>query len=282
MDAAHLDQRNGNDRSILSTGELACFLGMSSQGLHWYERQKLIKPARMPNGYREYTSDDLCVLSRMRFYRQCGFSTEDMDLLLNSAPREARELVQNRINDIERMLAVEHAKLNQLEKNALLLEKAQRAPLTEISVMDSFWLKKIYDPESGKLIPRRTSSKHWTDCLPLAHYYTARIRDGESDMHDLVGFGISESNVPFANRHVADDIENNEAMHVPRQKALYAILAPTETPFLPAIFDTVCAIDPSSKTKLDGSIYARPITCHRTGEGIQTYWEAWFPLREDR
>lgn len=180
------------------------------------------------------------------------------------------------------MLAVEHAKLNQLEKNALLLEKAQRAPLTEISVMDSFWLKKIYDSESGKLIPRRTSSKHWTDCLPLAHYYTARIRDGESDMHGLVGVGISESNVPFANRHVADDIENNEAMHVPRQKALYAILAPTETPFLPAIFNMVCAIDPSSKTKLDGSIYARPITCHRTGEGIQTYWEAWFPLREDR
>ncbi|MDO4442755.1 MAG: MerR family transcriptional regulator [Slackia sp.] len=273
------DQCDGNDSTILSTGGLARFLGISSQGLHWYERQGIIKPAKTSNGYREYTSDDLCVLSRVRFYRQCGFSTETIEELLDSTPCNARELVQDRIRDIERTLAIEHAKLDQLKKNERLLEKAQHIPSVTLSVLEPFWLKKIYDTENGRLIPRRTSSKHWTQCLPMAHYYTARIPDGENGMHDLVGVGISEANLAYADNQMIEDIEHGEAIFVPRRKALYAVLAPKETPFLPAIFDEVRTLDPSIEEELDGSIYARPITCHRKSEGIQTYWEAWFPLK---
>ena len=282
MHTTHPNRHGENDQTALSTGELACFLGMSSQGLRWYEQQHFVKPEKTPNGYREYTSDDLRILSRMRFYRQCGFSTEAIESLLDSDPHNARTFVESRIRDIERSLAIEHAKLDSLKKNARLLERAQHAPLVEISALEAFWLRKIYRMENGRLITRRTSSKYWTSCLPLAHYYTARTRDDTGDTHDLVGVGISETKLAYANDQVKEDIENGEATYIPQQKALYAILAPTETPFLPAILDEACALCPAAKPQLDGSIYARPITCHRVNEGVQTYWEVWLPLRENR
>lgn len=233
MQTDHFASDDAAEQTALSAGKLANFLGISPQGLHWYEQQGIVKPDKLPNGYREYSIDDLCALSRVRFYHQCGFSTESMQELLASIPSDVRNLVQNRIHDIEKTLEFECAKLESLKRNAALLEKACEAPMFELSTLEPFWLKKIYDTKNGRIIPRRTSAKHWTDHIPLAQYYSVRIRDQHDASIDFVGVGIPKSNLKYASDEILDDIARGNASYIPRQRVLYAILAPKDTAFSP-------------------------------------------------
>ena len=263
--------------TALSTGELANYLGISPQGLHWYEQQGLVQPQKTDSGYRKYTSDDLCALSRIRFYHQCGFTTECIKDLLNSEPPIARTAVQHRIEDMERAIDFERAKLEALKKNEALLEKASKAPFAERSTLEPFWMKKIFESDQGELRPDSASPKNWTQRIPFAHYYSVRMQE-DGEMRDFVGIGISEANLAYGGTALTEEIEDGKALFVPRQPAIYAVVAPETTPFIPALLESVRAMGIAREGELAGTVYARPITCHRAHNGIQTYWEAWFPL----
>lgn len=52
--------------------------GMTRANIRFYEKEKLLTPGRDPNGYRNYTNNDLDVLKRIRLLRTLHLSIEDI------------------------------------------------------------------------------------------------------------------------------------------------------------------------------------------------------------
>ena len=55
--------------------ELADRTGASERSLRYYEQQGLLRPARLPNGYRDYVEADVDEVRRIRMLLAAGLST---------------------------------------------------------------------------------------------------------------------------------------------------------------------------------------------------------------
>ncbi|WP_026197677.1 MerR family transcriptional regulator [Sciscionella marina] len=73
-------------------GELSQRTGVGAHLLRYYEAQGLLAPGRGPNGYREYTADDVLTVVQIRKLLEAGLSTEDIRLLLPCAAGAAPDL----------------------------------------------------------------------------------------------------------------------------------------------------------------------------------------------
>jgi DNA-binding transcriptional MerR regulator len=57
-------------------GELARRTGTTERALRYYEEQGLLRPARLPSGYREYDAGDLDTVRHVRTLLAAGLTTE--------------------------------------------------------------------------------------------------------------------------------------------------------------------------------------------------------------
>ncbi|QIL88852.1 MerR family transcriptional regulator [Microbulbifer harenosus] len=84
--------------------------GLSSKALRYYETINLLQPARGPNGYREYSRDDVETLQFIQRARACGFAVEEVRqlLALHRDParqsHDAKQLVEEKLQQIEQQL----------------------------------------------------------------------------------------------------------------------------------------------------------------------------------
>jgi DNA-binding transcriptional MerR regulator len=61
--------------SHMRIGALARETGVSERLLRYYEEQGLLRPARRPNGYREYAESDVVAVSHIRSLLAAGLPT---------------------------------------------------------------------------------------------------------------------------------------------------------------------------------------------------------------
>ena len=54
----------------MTVKELEQALGMSRANIRFYEKEGLLSPLRLENGYRDYTPDDLETLRKIKLLRQ--------------------------------------------------------------------------------------------------------------------------------------------------------------------------------------------------------------------
>jgi DNA-binding transcriptional MerR regulator len=66
--------------------------GMDRSSIRFYEKEGLIQPERMENGYREYDEDDLEILLRIKLLRSIHVELEDIRLLFEGKKSLARLL----------------------------------------------------------------------------------------------------------------------------------------------------------------------------------------------
>jgi DNA-binding transcriptional MerR regulator len=101
-----------------SVGQVAAFAGVTVRTLHHYDEIGLLSPGeRTSAGYRRYTEPDLDRLQRILFYRELGFSLEEIATILDepgAGPmthlRRQHELLRRRIGRLqETVAAVEKA-----------------------------------------------------------------------------------------------------------------------------------------------------------------------------
>jgi MerR family transcriptional regulator, thiopeptide resistance regulator len=96
-----------------SVGQVAAFAGVTVRTLHHYDEIGLLSPSeRTGAGYRRYTEPDLDRLQRVLFYRELGFSLEEIATILDepgSGPmahlRRQHELLLRRIGRLREMVA---------------------------------------------------------------------------------------------------------------------------------------------------------------------------------
>jgi len=96
-----------------SVGQVAELAGVTVRTLHHYGQIGLLEPQdRTGAGYRQYSEDDLDRLRHILFYRELGFSLDDIATILNDPGagtsahlRRQRELLTNRIGRLQTMVA---------------------------------------------------------------------------------------------------------------------------------------------------------------------------------
>jgi DNA-binding transcriptional MerR regulator len=98
-----------------TVGELSAVTGVTVRTLHHYDRISLLVPtARSQAGYRLYAAADLDRLHRILFYRELGFTLEQIAELLDSAGDPAAHLRRQR--------AVLAARIARLESMAVAID----------------------------------------------------------------------------------------------------------------------------------------------------------------
>ena len=84
-----------HEERMYSIGEVAEMLGVSREALRYYEKEGLVRPRKMPNGYRRYSYDDYLLLLDIVSFRAGGFSVKDIrQLLFENSCTQNRELFE--------------------------------------------------------------------------------------------------------------------------------------------------------------------------------------------
>lgn len=90
--------------------EIETLSGMTRANIRFYESEGLLLPARSPNGYRDYSENDLEVLKRIKLLRTLHISLEEIKLLQNG-DRELMDALDQHLKELEsRQAGLEQSK----------------------------------------------------------------------------------------------------------------------------------------------------------------------------
>lgn len=111
-----------------SVGQVAAFAGVTVRTLHHYDRAGLLSPSgRSHAGYRLYGDADLARLQQILFYRELGFSLDEIAAILKDPQANVLEHLRSR----QRELSEEIARLQRLAEVA---EQAIEVQQTGVSL----------------------------------------------------------------------------------------------------------------------------------------------------
>ncbi|MFG3551397.1 MerR family transcriptional regulator [Streptomyces sp. NPDC047725] len=98
-----------------SVGQVSAFAGVTVRTLHHYDKAGLLSPSdRSPAGYRLYGDADLVRLQQILFYRELGFSLDEIAAILEDPMADALEHLRER----QKRLREEIARLQRLAEVA--------------------------------------------------------------------------------------------------------------------------------------------------------------------
>ena len=97
--------------------------GLTKKAVEYYVEQGLVSPAVLPNGYRNFSQDDLNKLKRISVYRKLGLGIEDIRAALSDESGDA----------LKKLSVKKELELQKDQAKAGLLERLSAgAPLEEI------------------------------------------------------------------------------------------------------------------------------------------------------
>lgn len=93
----------------LTIGQLAKAAGVNVETIRYYQRLDLVKEPRKPvDGYRRYPGSDIGRLQFIKRAQDLGFTLREIADLLSlddGSCREAREMAEHKLNDIEQRIS---------------------------------------------------------------------------------------------------------------------------------------------------------------------------------
>ncbi|MGW4887557.1 MerR family transcriptional regulator [Streptomyces murinus] len=111
-----------------SVGQVSAYAGVTVRTLHHYDKSGLLSPSeRSPAGYRLYGDADLARLQQILFYRELGFSLDEIAAILKDPQANAVEQLRVR----QRQL---HAEIARLQRLAEVAERAIEVQRTGVSL----------------------------------------------------------------------------------------------------------------------------------------------------
>lgn len=85
--------------------------GLSRSNIRFYEKKKLIQPARdEKNGYRDYTNENVCDIKKIAYLRTLGISVEDIykvihhEALLSEVIKSQKQLLEGQMSEVYKAL----------------------------------------------------------------------------------------------------------------------------------------------------------------------------------
>ena len=140
--------------------------GMPRANIRFYEDEGLLKPTRLPNGYRDYSEDDILTLEKIKLLRQ-------LHLDINTI-----RLVQEGKLSLEKAM---FSQLNRLEGDKAVIERAvevcrgiERSGVEYGALEPKAWLKELEAPSRPNLPPPEPKPQPTEQDI---HYQTHRAYD---------------------------------------------------------------------------------------------------------
>ncbi|MFG3254327.1 MerR family transcriptional regulator [Streptomyces sp. NPDC048172] len=127
-----------------SVGEVSRVAGVTVRTLHHYDGIGLLAPSeRTPAGHRRYSDADLDRLQRILFYRELGFSLEEVAELLDDPEADPHE-------HLRRQHALLEARIGRLREMAAAVERAMEARRMGINLTpeEKFEVFGDFDPDA--------------------------------------------------------------------------------------------------------------------------------------
>lgn len=84
----------------MKINEIEALSGMGRENIRFYEREGLIAPKRMDNGYRDYSEDDLQILLRIKLLRSLHISLDEIKALKDKS-RDLSDTLSKQIDRLE-------------------------------------------------------------------------------------------------------------------------------------------------------------------------------------
>ena len=174
----------GVTADVYTVGEVATLAGVSVRTLHHYHRVGLLVPtARTAAGYRQYSAEDLHRLRQILFYRELGFSLEEIAEILADPEQDADDhlrrqhrLLREQISRRELMLAAVEKEMEAREMG-LSLTPEEQLEVFGTDKVDGEWAEEAKrrwgDTEAWKQSQRRTVSYTKQDWLEIQAEMTA-------------------------------------------------------------------------------------------------------------
>lgn len=111
---------------VYTVQQLARLAGVSVRTLHYYDQIGLLRPAgRSPGGYRQYSEAVIVPLQQIMFFRELGFSLNDIKAIMSRpdfSPLEAleshRTLLTRRVERLAELLTTVDRTIRQLKEGA--------------------------------------------------------------------------------------------------------------------------------------------------------------------
>lgn len=96
--------------------------GLSRANIRFYEKEGLLSPRRLPNGYRDYTEENIQTLLRVKLLRQLGVSVSQLSSLQKQETNLC-ELLEQKIREMEQER--EQLALSEKVCSAMIAERVQ-------------------------------------------------------------------------------------------------------------------------------------------------------------
>ncbi|MEU1728141.1 MerR family transcriptional regulator [Actinomadura sp. ATCC 39365] len=93
-------------------GDLARQTGVSRRLLRYYEDQGLLKPLRLPNGYREYAETDVAEVRHIRALLDAGLPTSVITRVLHCVHDDGADMVPSSCPEMMDNLNRERARIS--------------------------------------------------------------------------------------------------------------------------------------------------------------------------
>lgn len=99
-----------------TVGEVAKALGISSENIRYYVREGLLHPkVNDDNNYREYSSEDVLLISDIMFYRDMGISISNIKKIFQGLPLEnIGDIIEESKVELQQLIQEENRRMNQL------------------------------------------------------------------------------------------------------------------------------------------------------------------------
>lgn len=87
---------------IYTINRLAKLSGVSTRTLRYYDEIGLLKPERNPdNGYRTYAEHQIDLLQQILFYRELGFSLDEIKKILNAPDFDRQQALKDHLTALQ-------------------------------------------------------------------------------------------------------------------------------------------------------------------------------------
>ncbi|BAN61718.1 MerR family transcriptional regulator [Streptococcus anginosus] len=75
--------------------------GLTRKAIEYYEEKGLIKPLKLENGYRDYSDEDMKILSKISLFRKVGLSISEIKECLSSNGNSLSSILRRKQHQLD-------------------------------------------------------------------------------------------------------------------------------------------------------------------------------------
>lgn len=267
---------------LYKIGDIAKMLGLTPEGLRFYEECGIVTPKKITgSSYRYYDTWDLHLLVSARSYRSLGFSLQEIaDIINSNQPLDISAMLNAREKELEESLLLS---LNLLKRSTQL-----RTLFQEYQSMDyryrienspGFYFVNIQDEYSLKnSLTSLSLSYEWITKIPFVFSCIFLAKDELEKGGDKfqVGLGIDEKFAQFLKVK-----EDDKVNYFPPRRSVYTTLpASSELIFSSANLSEALSYIHTHRLKLAGDVFLMVFNIHQEKETRKCAHCVWLPIED--